>query len=84
MFISLTLILRTKCVSLTLVSEPGHMSLVLSSGIKMVLSLAQVSNPGCVSFSGSGFRDRMLSCPFYPLQDQFAQMLAYLFPPSIR
>ena len=61
MFISLALILGTKCVSLALVSESGHVSSVLGSGMKMFLSLALVSDPGCVSFSGFGFRVRVLS-----------------------
>ena len=57
----MVLILGTKFVSLTLVSESGHFSLVLGSGLRVFLSLAQVSDAGCVSFSDSGFRVRVFS-----------------------
>ena len=54
----------------TLVSESGHISLVLGSGIKM----AQVLSTKSASFTGCGFRVRVLSdwlvscfcCLFYP------------------
>lgn len=45
-FLLPALILGTNCVSLALVSESGHVSLVLGSEIKMLLSLDQGSQSG--------------------------------------
>ena len=66
MFLSLVLFLGTKCVSLTLVSKTGSISLALGSGIKMFLFLGQVLDPGYPSSTGSGFRVRCSVIGWFP------------------
>lgn len=58
-----------------MVSESGHVSLGLGTGQMVFLSLAQTSDPGCVSFTGSGFRVRVL-------RDWLVSCSSWLFDPT--